>query len=853
MLSYILEVSLCWGAFYLFYWLLLSRETFFHFNRWYLLGTMLLGLVIPLVEWGWLFEQPEMMTIYLQPITVGVQTLEVTVTAAATPTISFSDILRWIYFLGFIFFTIRLVIGVTQIARLYFQSERTNQPHYQLVLTNKPHQPFSFFQLLFLSKNISLDAHDEAQILLHEQAHIRGWHSVDVVLIELLNATFWCSPFIYLYRRSLRTVHEYIADASVLRTTERKQYGHLLIRHAQSGPALVIANHFHSQLKKRILMMMQPKSSRRHLAKYLLALPLMALLVMAFAQRHNWTGEFPTAFTSILTGDYDEAKIRQELQKAMTENVDSTYMDDSGTTVFMRTGLQIDRCHAIYTRLVEEYPDRKVAIQKVVKEVAGANGITFTIKDQETIFYELTENFKITNAKRDTIPPFLKPSLVQLNTTPIAANEYDFEIYYPDGRIEKLPAGTDINKHIGSLENLVKVDIQFAEEEKIAKIWINKNQVDEPALYPGCDGEKEAAKRRECSDNYLMLFVAKNIKYPKEARQQGVEGQVIVQFQISESGKVHSPKIVKDIGSGCDEEVLRIVNQMPSWTPAKKDGKPVASEFVLPVQFLLNSSDLKADPKKDTLVIFDPQTYEKQTKVFDEKGVVVVGNSEKMASSRKNEIVEDNKIYTFVEQQPEFPGGTSELFKWIASNLKYPKEARERELEGTTYIGFVIEKDGSISNVEVKRGILNGKLLDEEAMRVTKLMPKWYPGKQGGEAIRTLYTLPIKFKLGYEEPAAPKAVETPSLKIGERSLVLEGFKATPNPTSGLLNLSFKGEAKPTVVSVYDMQGKELYGLTLKDFSGSFYQQIDLKQAPKGTLLLSIRQGEKVFTEKIILQ
>jgi len=819
---------------------------------------MILGLVIPLVEWGWLFEQPEMMTIYLQPITIGVQTLEVTVTAAATPTLSFSDVLRTIYFTGFLFFTIRLVIGVTQIARLYFQSERTNEPHYQLVRTNKPHQPFSFFQLLFLSKNIPLDPEDEAQILLHEQAHIRGWHSVDVVLIELLNATFWCSPFIYLYRRSLRTVHEYIADASVLRTAQRKQYGHLLIRQSQSGPALVIANHFHSQLKKRILMMLQPKSSRRHLAKYLLALPLLAVLVMAFAVKADWTDELPISFTSILGGDYDEAKIRQELQKAMTENVDSTHVNEHGGITFMRTDLQFARSRDIYIRLIKEYPDRKTGIQKLVKEVAAANGIKFTIKDEETIFYELGKDFKHPTSQRDTIPSFKNASPnASLGTffqqEPQLTKNSSFEIYFPDGRIEKLPAGTDIDKYIGSVENISRIDVSFVEEEELVKICINGNEVDEPALYPGCDGEKEAAKRKECSDNYLMLFVAKNIKYPKEAREQGIEGQVVVKFQISESGKVHSPKIVKGISNGCGEEVLRIVNQMPSWTPAKKDGKSVASEFVLPVQFLLNSSDLKADPKKDTLVIFDPQMYEKQTKVFDEKGVVVVGNTGKMVSSRKNEIVEEDKAYTFVEQQPEFPGGVPELFKWIASNLKYPKDSREKGIEGTTYIGFVIEKDGSISNVEVKKGIENGKLLDEEAMRVVKIMPKWYPGKQGGKAIRTLFTLPIKFKLGYEAPAPVASAAAPSLKIGERSLVLEGFKATPNPTSGLLNLSFKGEAKPTVVSVYDLQGRELYGLNLKDFSGSFYQQIDLKQAPKGTLVLSIRQGEKVFTEKIILQ
>lgn len=106
----------------------------------------------------------------------------------------------------------------------------------------------------------------------------------------------------------------------------------------------------------------------------------------------------------------------------------------------------------------------------------------------------------------------------------------------------------------------------------------------------------------------------------------------------------------------------------------------------------------------------------------------------------------ENRVYTFVEQYPEFPGGTVELNKWIDANMNYPIEAREKGIEGKVYVGFIVEKDGTISNPEVRIGVKNGKILDEEALRLVKMMPKWIPGKDKDKVIRFFFTVIIKFK-----------------------------------------------------------------------------------------------------------
>lgn len=108
-------------------------------------------------------------------------------------------------------------------------------------------------------------------------------------------------------------------------------------------------------------------------------------------------------------------------------------------------------------------------------------------------------------------------------------------------------------------------------------------------------------------------------------------------------------------------------------------------------------------------------------------------------------IIEDNTVKLIVEQRPEFPDGQLALMKYLSSNIHYPAIARESNIEGTVFLGFVVERDGSITDVKIKRGIGGG--CSEEALRVVQLMPKWKPGKQQGRAVRVAFTIPVKFKL----------------------------------------------------------------------------------------------------------
>ena len=105
----------------------------------------------------------------------------------------------------------------------------------------------------------------------------------------------------------------------------------------------------------------------------------------------------------------------------------------------------------------------------------------------------------------------------------------------------------------------------------------------------------------------------------------------------------------------------------------------------------------------------------------------------------------DDEVFVVVEEQAEFPGGMEAMYAYIVKNLKYPEAAKEKGIEGRVFVSFIIEKDGSISNILIKRAIGGG--CEEAAVEMIKNMPKWKPAKQRGKPVRCQFTLPIKFEL----------------------------------------------------------------------------------------------------------
>ena len=284
-LVYILKSSLCLALFYLFYRLLLSKETFHRFNRIALLGVMLISCLLPLVRVTvdratvvntsvMLVEEDMLMYPWKMQTVVQEE--------AAFP---WREWLVAVYLLGIFFFLLRNLWSLVRMLYLIRHSRcRQMENGICLVIHQAGFAPFSWMKYIVISQT-DLDENG-TDILIHEEAHIRNRHSLDLLLVELCVWLQWFNPAAWLLKQELQNVHEYEADEAVLRQgIDAKRYQMLLIKKAVGARLYSIANSFnHSSLKKRIAMMLKQKSSPWARLKYLYVLPLAALTVVAFAR-----------------------------------------------------------------------------------------------------------------------------------------------------------------------------------------------------------------------------------------------------------------------------------------------------------------------------------------------------------------------------------------------------------------------------------------------------------------------------------------------------------------------------------------------------------------------------------------
>lgn len=244
-----------------------------------------------------------------------------------------------------------------------------------------------------------------------------------------------------------------------------------------------------------------------------------------------------------------------------------------------------------------------------------------------------------------------------------------------------------------------KVSITFTEEIQ-ATPTIDQDDpvfqvVEQMPEFPGGMGE-------------CLKWLQANIKYPKEAKEKGEQGRVIVQFIVEKDGSITDVKVVRSVSPILDAEALRVISSMPKWKPGMQRGKTVRVKYTIPI-------------------------------MFNEKGEV------DPRTSRPIPEADGYGIYNIVDEMPEFPGGMGELMKHISSNINYPAEAHNKGEQGRVIVQFVVEKDGRLTNAKVVRSI--SPTLDAEAVRLVGTMPAWTPGKVKGEAVRCRFTVPVMFRL----------------------------------------------------------------------------------------------------------
>ena len=281
MIPYLVQSTMTLMVLYAVYWLFLRRDTFFHINRFYLILTLLISLIMPLFDIHLFSNSPASpVTILLDTVTITPEKLE----KVRTGHLSWFEIAGVIYLTGIAIFTIRFMIQLSQLGLILRHNKFTRQEGMNIVFVDRGYSPFSFFNLVFIRKEYYVD--DKlTPVLTHEKVHIRQFHTLDLLLAEFVTIVQWFNPFAWLLGRSMKSNHEFLADEGVLKEGFLKRdYQTMILNEAMGLQVNNLTNNFNvSLIKNRIQMMTRSRSGSWAVSKLLVSIPAIFFLVLLFS------------------------------------------------------------------------------------------------------------------------------------------------------------------------------------------------------------------------------------------------------------------------------------------------------------------------------------------------------------------------------------------------------------------------------------------------------------------------------------------------------------------------------------------------------------------------------------------
>ena len=558
MLAYFLKINVAIALFYAFYRLFFYKDTFFTWRRAALLCFFAISAVYPLLNiQTWITEQEPMVA--MADLYADIVLPEFTITPEQATSDWKTLLLQTVGFAYWgmvIVLAIRFFIQLAGIIRLAFRCQKAKIGNTNVHLLRQASGPFSFFHWIFIQPTSHTE--DElSEILTHEQTHANQWHSIDVLVSEIVCIFCWFNPFAWLMKREIRTNLEYLADNRVLETGhDSKAYQYHLLGLSHHKAAATIYNSFNVlPLKKRIKMMNKKRTREIGRTKYLMFLPLAALLM-------------------IISNIEAVARTTKEMAKDVIEAVEENLASNS-TTPEMEVATE---AIPVETPISQQDKDKLVTYKgKVVdKDGKPVEGAELLIDGS----HKLPQDQSFVTDKN---------------------GNFSFMAFE--------------NAHIGVIWNkndkYMLKGIRYDQKERTnLKIVMDDQWQNPPSNDPNNPVFEVVEIMPEFPDggmSGLMQFLSKNIQYPINAQKNHTQGRVTVQFVVNKDGSISEPKIIRGVDPDLDGEAIRVISLMPKWKPGMQKGQPVRVKYTVPVMFRLSDNGQKEEykpiPKIDETVV----------------------------------------------------------------------------------------------------------------------------------------------------------------------------------------------------------------------------------------------------------
>lgn len=514
MINYIIQVILFQVLFLAIYDFFLSKETFFTKNRWYLLSTPILSFLLPLVKIP-TFQKavPQEYMVYLPEIVLSPE--KVIQETSWYQSINYVDVF---FGIGVIIFSILFVYKLITIINLIRSYTLIKKEDFTLVLIPNQTKAFSFFNYIFLGKEIPES--QKAQIIAHELVHSKQKHSLDLLFFELLKIVMWFNPMIFIYQKRITLVHEYISDEVATKSAPKENYINQMLSNFFQVENIAFVNQFYKQtlIKKRIIMMSKNKSKKMNQLKYLVLIPV--LISMLF-------------YTSCSENEIQETNtFKKQLRKS--------YFNNKGE-VSENIGKK------------ESYLDIYIGIGEGFETPPGNEVDIDDLSVGEKI------EFQIAKSRLDS----------SMNSIGIEA-KMDLKVFeYKEGRKVMLIDYTNYFKGIKT-----KTKIQKLKNTNST----NFLTVEKKPTFPGCDSGDKDCFNKNIQQHFKENF---NKDLPNSLGLAKGKKRVFIGFKIDTNGNVVDIQS-RGPHPEIEEEVIRVMNDLPKMEAGENKGEKVAVSYNIP-------------------------------------------------------------------------------------------------------------------------------------------------------------------------------------------------------------------------------------------------------------------------------
>lgn len=527
---YILESSICLIIFYWGFILSLKKDTFFQLNRLYLILSILISQIIPLIDIVTPNKvNPDTVSIMLNTVVMGTNASKLTISQNITN----ENWVNIIYITGIIIFTMVFLVRLVKVIYTILKAEKLVINEKKILVIAGEFPPCSFFNKIIINRKL-LDSQELDRIITHEEIHINQYHTLDVIIINLISILHWFNPIVFFYQKSISEIHEYIADkGSIKQGITKKEYQNLIVNNSFPGEMYSLTNNFNKSLiLKRLNMLHRIPSKKLSLLKIGIILPAISIMLIFFSCKKEIVLN-PQTIRSGSGLDENGKEVSPDVYPTPEGGWKSVTSYLSKNLV-MPEAAKAAKLNGIVNVQFTVMPDGSLSNVHAVNAKNADSDWSNKLGmgcDEEAV--RLVKN-----------SPKWKPGLYK--GKPIKVEQ---EICVLFGKQEvwnaKNPPSIIFDQRVDDDKKIDSIPIDFKFD----------------ALSPTFPGGLTK----------LQEFMNKNLEYPPDQIENNITGTVYAKFLIESDGSIRDIEIEKGINEAFNKEAIRVIKLMPKWVMSPED------------------------------------------------------------------------------------------------------------------------------------------------------------------------------------------------------------------------------------------------------------------------------------------